>query len=204
MSARALPFKGELPDIQKISIKILTDAPVTLSLEPFLAIFGRWRSDSSHPAQWVDLADYAHMVRGPGIVLVGTLCNFSFDMGTAAPGILYSSKKGLEGSPAERLRSALQSCFELASALVAEKEFPATVHVLTGSLELSFNDRLETPNTEATDRVLCPAALKVFDELLSRGSYELKRQPDPARLYGFSIGTTRAPGLKELLDRLRT
>jgi hypothetical protein len=203
MSAAPAPFPGDLPDIQKISIKILTDAPVTLALDPILAIFGRWRTDTNHPAQWVDLADYAHMVRGPGIVLIGKRCNFSFDMGGAAPGILYSSKRELAGSPADRLRAAIESGLELAHALIAESEFPAVVKA-TGGFELAFNDRLETPNTEGTDRLLRPVVTQVFDALFGRGSYELKRQPDPGKLYGFAIRTTPPPDLKELRDHIRS
>ena len=78
-------------DLQKVSLKILSDAPVTLDLDPFLQIFARWRVQD-----WVDLADYAHMTRGPGIVLIGHRANFSFDMGTSAPGVLYLSKKDLQ------------------------------------------------------------------------------------------------------------
>ncbi|MBI3666821.1 MAG: hypothetical protein HY236_11470, partial [Acidobacteria bacterium] len=98
--------KGEAPgvDLQKISVKIRTDAPPSLKLDPFLVVFGRWRTDAAHPAQWVDLADYAHMPNGPGIVLVGKLCNFSFDQTGGPTGLLYASKKGLNGPAEDRLK----------------------------------------------------------------------------------------------------
>ncbi|MBI4460417.1 MAG: hypothetical protein HY648_10215, partial [Acidobacteria bacterium] len=68
-----------IQNLQRIQIKILSGAPAGLSLDPFIEIFGRWRKES-HPAEWVDLADYAHVPRGPGIVLIGQRCNFSVDM----------------------------------------------------------------------------------------------------------------------------
>src|SRR5262249_37485037 len=80
------PAISDRLDLQKIAVKILSNAPATVSLDPFIAIFGRWRTETDHPAQWLDLADYAHMPRGPGIVLVGRNANFSFDLGSAAPG----------------------------------------------------------------------------------------------------------------------
>lgn len=195
-------MEGSLP-LQKIGVKILADAPAALRLDPILAIFGRWRADTSYPAEWVDLADYAHMAGGAGIVLVGKAANFSFDMGGAGPGILYVTKKGLHGALEDRLCTALRNGFELTAALVAEPEFPLDVHLRSGSLDLSFNDRLETPNVESTDRLLRPVVARVLDGLLGPDAYELKRQPDPGKLYGFSIHAPSAPDLAVLLARLR-
>jgi hypothetical protein len=188
-------------DLQRISVKILTDAPRTLDLNPFLLIFARWRTDTS---QWVDLADYAHMPAGPGIVLVGRLYNFSFDLGSEAPGVLYTSKKGLEGTTEERLQSVLRSGFEMARALASEKEFPAEARLRPGALELTFNDRLDTPNTEATDRLLRPAVRSVLDRLMGLGAYQARPEVDPARRYGFSIRSDNPPSLDELRARLKS
>jgi len=180
-------------EFQKVSLKILSDAPVTLNLDPFLQIFARWRVQD-----WVDLADYAHMTRGPGIVLVGHRANFSFDMGTSAPGVLYLSKKDLEGTAEGRLRAVFRECFALTQRLLAEPEFPAQVQLRTGSLELAFNDRLETPHTEATDRALRPAVEAVFDQLFGARAYRLTPEPDVSRRYGFTIEARSAPSLEAL------
>ena len=189
-------------DLQRVCLKILTDAPVSQKLDPFLAIFGRWRTDAADPAQWVDLADYAHMARGPGIVLIGHRCNFSFDLGTAAPGVLYCSKQGLAGSLEARLTAVFQHSFALAGRLVAEPEFPAGVHLRTGALELVFNDRLETPNNGAVNAVLRPAVATVLDKLFGPGAYRLTPGADPARRLGFAIESPDAVALEVLSRRL--
>ena len=184
-------------EFQKVALKILSDAPVTLNLDPFLQIFARWRATG-----WVDLADYAHMTRGPGIVLIGHRANFSFDMGSAAPGVLYLSKKDLAGSAEDRLRTVFRDCLALTRSLVREPEFPAGVQLRTGSLELAFNDRLETPNTGVTDRELRPAVVAVLDQLFGGGAYSLTPEPDPARRYGFAIEAAAEPGLEVLAARI--
>jgi len=175
-------------EFQKVSLKILSNAPVTLNLDPFLQIFARWRVQD-----WVDLADYAHMTRGPGIVLVGQRANFSFDMGTSAPGVLYLSKKDLEGTAEDRLLTVFRDCFALTQRLLAEPEFPAQVQLRTGSLELAFNDRLETPHTEATDRALRPAVEAVAGQLYGAGAFRLTPEPDPSHRYGFTIEAQARP-----------
>lgn len=197
------PAPVERPEIQRIAVKILTDAPQSLNLDPVLSIFARWRKDESHPAQWVDLADYAHMARGSGIVLIGRLCNFGFDMGLPAPGVLYASKKGLEGEPEDRLRQVLLASFEMTRALLAEPEFPDGVHLHTGAVELVFNDRLQTPNIAFTDRLLRPAVVAALDQFFGLGSYEVTAERDPARRYGFSVRAVNPPPLETLIARLR-
>lgn len=191
-------------DLQRISVKILTDALPILKLDSFLNIFGRWRTDAAHPAQWVDLADYAHMPNGPGIVLVGKLCNFSFDLGAGAPGLLYAGKKGLAGTTEDRLKAVLLAGFRMSQRLVAEEEFPAGIHLLPGSLELIFNDRLETPNNAATDRLLRPAVRAVLDRLCGPGAYQLTPQPDPGRRYGFTVMAPKPATVETAIARLES
>jgi hypothetical protein len=140
-------------------------------------------------------------VRGPGIVLVGHHANFGFDMGTAAPGIMYLSKKGLEGTPEERLSQVFAACFEMSRRLLGEPEFPAAVRLRTGALELAFNDRLETPNTPETERALRPAVAAVLDRLYGAGAWRLTPERDPSRRYGFTIEATADPGLEVLSAR---
>ena len=189
-------------NLQRIQIKIASDAPPSLRLDPFLEIFGRWRKEKAHPAEWVDLADYAHMPRGAGIVLVGQRCNFSFDMALPGPGVLYIAKKGLSGTSEERITSAFQWCLDLSKRLVAEKEFPQGVQLRWNSLQIRFNDRLETPNNASTDDELRPAIRQAMDRLFGPQGYELVPPSDPRQCYGFSVTAKRAEPLAVLLERV--
>jgi len=191
-----------LIDLQRIHINILTDASPSLNLVPFLSLFARWRADKNHPAGWVDLADYAHVPRGAGVALIGSRANFSFDLAGPAPGILYVARKGLAGVPAERFAAALKSCLELTQRLVTEPEFPREVHLRTDTFEISFPDRLETPNDMATDQALRPAVRQVLDRLFGTGCYALTSQADPSEALGYSVIATKAESLDTLLMRL--
>ncbi|HEY7678956.1 MAG TPA: hypothetical protein VIC04_00460 [Terriglobia bacterium] len=192
-----------ISDLQRIHIKILSNAPAGLNQEPFIEIFARWRTERNHPAEWVDLADYAHVPRGPGIVLVGQRANFAFDMADPAPGILYAAKKGLTGSHIERMTAAMKSCLELAKRLIAEPEFPKGVALRTDALELRFADRLVTPNTPATDQELRPVVRQAMDRLFGPTGYELTAPADAGETYGFSIRAKKAEPLDALLQRIR-
>jgi len=184
------------------------DAPAGVSLDGFIEIFGRWRKEK-HPsaalgtgeADWVDLADYAHLPRGPGIVLVGHRCSIAFDLADPGPGILYTARRGLTGSHAERLGAAFAWCLEFAKRLTGEPEFPKDVRLRTGELELRFNDRLETPNTPETDAELRPAVEQVLSKLIGAGGYDLGRASDDA-IYGFAVQAKKSEPLDALLGRL--
>lgn len=193
-----------ITDLQRIQIKLLTNAPHDLRLEPFLDIFGRWRHDkpAENSAGWVDVADYAHVARGPGILLAGYHAHFSFDMADPAPGSLYYARKGLSGSTVDRVSAALKVCLELTKRLAAEPEFPPGIEFRTDCLELHFPDRLETPNMAETDTELHPVVQRALDMLYGLNGYSLTPHEDPKQPYGFSVWAKSAEPLDTLLHRL--
>ncbi|MYB53392.1 MAG: hypothetical protein F4X77_14525 [Acidobacteriia bacterium] len=159
------------PDLQRIDVKLLLDCPPDPDLDQFLVIFDRWRKADDHPADWVDLADYAHMPGGPGILIAGKRDTFSVNLNPPGPGLLTSVRRGLEGSLEDRFREALRRALEFNAAIMAEPEFPAEFSAREGAWEIYVNDRLGFPNTDPTDRVVRPAvaaALGVVPESLTR------------------------------------
>ena len=158
-------------NLQRIDVKLLLDCPPDPDLDQFLVIFDRWRKADDHPADWVDLADYAHMPGGPGILIAGKRDTFSVNLNPPGPGLLTSVRSGLEGSLEDRFREALRRAREFNAAVMAEPEFPAEFSVREGAWEIYVNDRLGFPNTDLTDRLVRPAVaavLGVAPELLTR------------------------------------
>lgn len=180
---------------------MLADAPSSLSLDPFLAIFGQWRNDKIHPARWIDLADYAHMAKGPVILLAGHQGNYSLDRNDPGLGLLYAGKKDFEGSDEERILEAFRRCLGLTKALVGEAAYPADLKLHPGSWEIFVNDRLAFPNDEDTDARLRPAIEAALERLFGSGAYTAERDSDPQRRYGFSIRANRNRTVDGLLER---
>ena len=191
-----------IDNLQRIQIKILADTPPGLSIEPFLEIFGRWRHEAADPAQWVDLADYAHMSRGPGVVLIGHRISIGFDIDAPQSGIVFTARKGMSGSDGEKISAAFRWCLQLTKRLAAEKEFPASARLRTGEIELRFTDRLATPNTAATDAELRPAVTAALDALFGPGAYTLAPETDAAECYGFRVSANNPETLDALLGRI--
>ena len=184
-------------DLQRINVKLFTHAPFDLNLDPFVDIFGRWREDAEDPSQWVDLADYAHVDRGPGVMLIGKRGNLSFDLAAPGPGILYANKSGLDGTPAERVMETFRRHLALVARLIKEQEYPKDLAPRPGSWEIVFNDRVATPNTDAIDSQLKPAVQLALEQLMGTGS-TLTREIDPQRRYGFVVDHSAIANLEGL------
>ena len=189
-------------DLQRINVKIFTDAGQEVVLDPFLDIFARWRDDARHPSQWIDLADYAHVTKGPGVMMIGKQGNLGLDLADPGPGILYANKRDLKGTPEDRVTETFRRCLALTGTLTAEPEYPSGLSPRPDSWELSFNDRLDTPNTDETDRQLRPAIESSIQKLLG-SNHTLIREANPKRRYGFVIHADRAETLETIASRLQ-
>ena len=170
------------PDLQRIDVKLLLDVPSSPDLDQFLVIFDRWRKDEGHPADWVDLADYAHLASGPGILIAGKRDTFAVNLNPPGPGLLTSVRGGLEGSLEDRFREALRRAREFNTAVMAEPEFPAEFAVREGAWEIYLNDRLGYPNTDQMDRMVRPAVASA----LGIAPESLMREPDSRNRLGYS------------------
>ena len=144
-------------DLQRIDVKLLLDTPPHPDIDAFLVIFDRWRQRKDHPCDWVDLADYAHMPSGPGILIAGKRDRFAIDLNPPGPGLLTSTRAGLEGTLEDRFREAFRRARELSRSVLAEPEFPAGFAVSAEGWEIYINDRLALPNSEASDALVRPA-----------------------------------------------
>lgn len=188
-------------NLQKVNVKLFTNAPERVNLDPFLGIFARWREERGHPAGWIDLADYAHLERGPGILLIGRQGNLGADLAEPGPGLLYANKQDLDGTFEERIRQVFERAIRLMGPLTGEPDYPADLEPRPGFWELALNDRLECPNTEATDRALRPGIEAVVEQLFGTGT-TLIRGTDPARRYLFTLHSEAVTRLDQLTERV--
>ncbi len=199
-----------MDDLQKINVKVFLDVPPGLAsgnrirgdvLDRFLPIFARWREDSSDPSRWIDLADYAHMSRGPGVMIIGHRGNLAVDLADPGPGLLYANKSELAGPLGVRIRETFRRALGLVDRLVSEAEFPAGLAPRPGYWQLTFNDRLRAPNTGQTDTEAGPAVMDTVRSVFGEDALTTIREPDPSRRYGFTILSDRVDSLDRLLER---
>lgn len=191
-------------NLQRINLKLFLDAPEKVPVDALLPIFGQWRENKDHPSQWVDMADYAHIDRGPGVMMIGRQGNLALDLGDPGPGILYANKKGLEGAAEDRILDTFRRTLALASTLIQEPLYPPQLTARPGSWQLVFNDRMETPNSDATDAALRPAIDNALDRIFGAGNYTAVQEKDPLRRYGFMVHGNAVDHLSQIAARLQS
>jgi hypothetical protein len=167
------------PDsIQHINLKVFVENPEAFVLADAVAVFHRWIRDSVCPEMLIDVADYAHVAAGPGLLLIGHEANYSFDNRENRLGLLYNRKAALDGDFRSRLeqahRAARAACDRLESEL-------GPVRFDRNTLEVFVNDRLLAPNTEETWDALRPD----LEEYFSGSS--IRRTGEPRDLFRVSV-----------------
>jgi len=190
-------------DLQRIDLKVFLDAPpnYSLDLDPVLTIFDRWRQETDHPEDWVDLADYAHMHLGPGVMMAGKRAHFAVDTNEPGVGLLYRGRKDFDGAVEERLLEAFRRALRLMTRLVSEPEFPSGLPVRSEDWLVAINDRLGFPNDDATEEQLKPGLLATLDHIFGEGGYQLERDADPQHLYSSRLRADQRRDLNELLEK---
>jgi hypothetical protein len=187
---------------QKIQVKLFLEPQSTPPLQSFIPLFHRWISGHLLPGLLIDVANYAHVPHGPGVVLIGHEADYAIDEGEGRRGLLYSRKRS-HSEPAPALRGAFRRVIQ--AALLLEQEPPeggASLKIRTGEWVVRVNDRLAASNTEAGFQALRPGLDAFCGELFEGDSCALERLGDARQLLSVRITNQGTASLTALLDRL--
>ncbi|HEX3371272.1 MAG TPA: hypothetical protein VHS08_02075, partial [Candidatus Acidoferrales bacterium] len=82
--------------LQHVNVKLLLQNPQGIRLEPLVPVFHSW-IEHQNGELLIDVADYAHVPAGPGVVLIGHEGNYSVDNADDRLGVRYNRKAVLDG-----------------------------------------------------------------------------------------------------------
>ena len=188
-------------DLQKINVKFFVENPGAVSPKAFVLLFNDWIQAADR--EYYDIADYAHVEAGPGILLIAHEANISMDNTGNRWGLLYSRKQPLAGSNGEKLqwvlKAALENCrrIEVASSLEGKVKFRADEALLL------INDRLSAPNSEATFNALKADLEAAARALYGYADFVLERESEnPRRRFGVRIKAAGSFNVAALLANL--
>ncbi len=186
-------------DLQHLNLKFFVASPNPIDLEPFIGIFHDWIQRHLTNDLLIDVADYRHVVNGPGVVLIGHATNYSLDQTGGRLGLLYNRKAALEGSLNERLSESVHAALLACQRLEQENGLKFNGNEAL----LIFNDRLLAPNTPKTLDALRPALRGFFDRLYGQDAYTLDRiSGDPRERLTLGIKSVRPKTITALLQNL--
>jgi hypothetical protein len=142
---------------QRISVKYFVQESAAVEPAAFIPVFHRWIQEQVVPGLLIDVASYAHVPGGPGVLLIGHEGDYALDLGGGRPGLRYTRKRGWDdpqaGDPAEilagRLWATLVPAILATRAIEADPALGGRLRFDGGELRITFADRLRTPNEPA-------------------------------------------------------
>jgi len=195
-------MESPVAELQRIGCKVFFTAAAALELDKVVPIFHRWIQTSAVAGMLIDVADYAHVPAGPGILLVAHEGNYALDVSGGRPGMLYYSKQPISGDVAQRLRRVCALALHAASLLEGEPALNGAVRIAGDELRLFANDRLRAPNSEATMDALRPAVDALLSTLYPGATCALSGAADPRERFTVDIHAPAPVPVATLLTRL--
>ena len=185
---------------KRLSAKFYTLDPSGIDLEAIVPVFHRWIQDDALEGLLIDVADYAHVHQGPGILLIGHEGDYSLDLGEGRPGLLYTRKQDMPETLTDSLNLTIR--LALSAALLAASE--ADLNGLEfdySDIQLTFIDRLNTSNTQETFDALKDVLQGFADDLYGKAEITLANN-DPRDNLAIHIKTVNEVDPAVLLEKL--
>lgn len=201
MSSRGIQLVEEeaTVELQHVNVKLVLRNPEAVDLEAIVPIFHAWIQEQSTEELLLDVASYAHVKDGPGILLIGHEADYSLDATDGRLGLRYNRKALIEGSNRFRLQQATRAALNALARLEQDAHLNGKIQFDGRNIELFINDRLLAPNNENTRNAAEPEFRSFLDRLGGGFVYSLQYEVDRRRLFGARIQFEREFTLEELL-----
>jgi hypothetical protein len=169
-------------DPHRISVKLYLDDPAGLDPEAVVSPFHRYIREDLVVGTPIDVARYAHVVNGPGILIIGHQLDYAIDYAEGRAGISVTRKRDAGGTFAEQVRDLAGEAARLSLLLQGEDGIGDAGRVGTGEALVTILDRYEAPNDDETLLRVDPALREAFEPLSESATVDAVR-----------VGTSREP-----------
>ncbi len=181
----------------RISVKLYLEDPAALDPEAIVPVFHRFIREDAVGGIPIDVARYAHVVNGPGVLIVGHQLDYAVDLAGGRPGLSVTSKRDAEGPFAERVLALTREAARLSLLLQSQDDVGSAARVSPGEVLVTVLDRFEAPNDDTTLARAEPALLEVFQPLSEDASVTVERVGDSREPFAAHIAITSPRALEE-------
>ena len=185
----------------RMTVKLYAEEPVEVGAQELIPVFHRWIQDQALEHQLpIDVADYEHVHRGPGVILACHEGHYSFDRSDGRRGLRYRHKGSVEAIDpfCDALQAALTACLLLQN----EESLGDRLRFGADQIRLQIDDRLRAPNSPRTllrvRRYLRTVSRSLFGDTAEVDIEHTGAATDP---FGVLIGVINGPDLETLLGR---
>ena len=187
-------------NLDRINVKFFLEEWEVTSDEIF-KIFNQWISNTPDEVL-IDIADYGHVHDGPEVLLVGNEANYCIDNSGGKRGLLYSRKRGLEGTLSERFHSVISTALQACRRLQDESGLEQRVRFAGNRVLLIANDRLLVSPDDATRDEVSGAIKPNLQTLFGGEEFEIKAVPSEGERTAFMIRSDADFDLQALLQNM--
>jgi hypothetical protein len=172
--------------LQRVSISLnLADPGVDPEL--FVPVFHDWIRRGAVEGLLIDVARYAHVHHGPGIMLVGHEGDYSIDLSEGRPALRYTAKRDLPEATSDAIAFVLGRLLGAA----AQAADVSGGQVETGALTVEIRDRLQAPNAPETLATLGEDISEGLSDVLGSSTLpSTLRQSDPRAPFSVRVSVT--------------
>jgi hypothetical protein len=187
----------------RLNLKLFPTADSGLEPRALVPVFHGWIQRRAIDNELlIDVADYTHVVDGPGVMLIGHEGHYAYERLQGKPGFSYSLRRAEIADGFEpALRYAMRQLLTATSLLEAEESLAGKLRFDTGRLQVQINDRLRAPNEARTWTALEPEARRVLGALFDSG-VQIEPAAPGLSLFTLSVRAQASLSERELLARV--
>jgi hypothetical protein len=189
---------------KRIAVKFFADPDPGdgLDLAPAIGLFHRLIQSKGVEGLLVDVADYAHVPEGPGVVLIGHDVDYGIDRTAGRTGLLITRKHYAGLTLADVLRDTLRKGLLAMSAI--EKDGALSLRFAPGAFTLRLLDRLASPNDAAAFEAARQAVAPLLAEAFGGAAHEVTRAgaEDPRKPLTLAVRASGGADAASILARL--
>ena len=134
-------------NLQKFGVKFFLKNKDIFSSKNYIPLFHKWIQDSAISDHLlIDVADYSHVLDGPGVMLIAHQGVFSLDQENNTPGLMYMRKVNIDGDFTKRFNKVLSTTIDAANRL-KNNDVTNNIDFISNSFRFIANDRLYAKNS---------------------------------------------------------
>lgn len=163
--------------LSRVCVKVYAPDPGTAidDAAVYVPIFHEWIRQGDLRMVSIDVADYAHVPDGPGIMLVAHEAAFSLDRTDGRFGLLGQRRTPVDGGAAESIATTLRQVLQIAERLRGEPQLGSVLSFDLGTVRVESNDRLNGPNTDEGYLSFEPAVRQALSVVFPGSSVTIRR-----------------------------
>ncbi|MEE2672887.1 MAG: rhodanese-like domain-containing protein [Myxococcota bacterium] len=192
-----------MPEVgpKRIAIKFFTTSPESgADLQPFIPLFHRFIQEASVAGLLLDVADYAHVPNGPGIVLIGHDVDYGIDSVGGRTGLLTVRKRAGDLSLADLLVDTFAKALGAIRAIEADES--VKIRFALERVEIQILDRLFAGNDEEGFDIARADVEAVASQAFGKAGVSRAATDDGREPLTLEVVASQAVDAKTLLDRL--